>query len=154
MNIDIEKLTNFIEEAHRNTYANKKAKKAKSSKLNSKDYVFKKGPFKYHDTYFGDRNFMGQEIVYFNGSPIWGMNYCGYITDKDISKKEVFSFLRDSLMQKTETFLFRGPEQYTNEKYKYINSSDGDMNNFYGTETILNESGEIYRSFYNGGIIN
>ena len=37
------------------------------------------GPFAYLDSYFGGTDFIGQEVVYFEGQPTWAMNYYGYI---------------------------------------------------------------------------
>jgi len=59
MAITLADLGAFLAEAHRQTYANKKALVAPSSRLNSIDYHFEKGDFAYHDTYFGVRDFIG-----------------------------------------------------------------------------------------------
>ena len=57
-------IENFLIEAKKQTYANENAPKIDSSRLNSKDYEYKKGNMIYHDTYFGGTNFIGEEVVY------------------------------------------------------------------------------------------
>ena len=64
----------FLEQANKSTYANKDAPKASSSRLKSEDYHFEKDGLIYHDTYFGSRDFMGEEVVYKNTEPVWGLN--------------------------------------------------------------------------------
>ena len=54
----------FLIEAKKQTYANENAPKIDSSRLNSKDYEYKKDNIIYHDTYFGGTNFIGEEVVY------------------------------------------------------------------------------------------
>lgn len=49
----------------------------KASRRSSTDYEYENNDMVYHDTYFGSDNFMGEEIVYKGGEPIWGMNYYG-----------------------------------------------------------------------------
>ena len=77
--IDLKQLADFLNEANKSTYANKDAPKASSSRLGSEDYHFEKDGLIYHDTYFGGRDFIGEEVVYKNNEPVWGLNYYGYI---------------------------------------------------------------------------
>lgn len=63
MSIALGEMEAFLVEAHRQTYANKSALVAPSSRLNSIDYHFEKGDLAYHDTYFGVRDFIGEEII-------------------------------------------------------------------------------------------
>lgn len=46
------------------TYANSSAERILNTRLNSKDYEYKKGNMIYHDTYFGGTRFIGEEVVY------------------------------------------------------------------------------------------
>lgn len=62
MNTDA--LAKFLDEANKATYANKDAPEVIASCLKSEDYYFEKDDLIYHDTYFGARDFIGEEIVY------------------------------------------------------------------------------------------
>jgi hypothetical protein len=64
-------LAHFLDEANKSTYAKKDAAKVKPLRPNSEDYHFEKDDLIYHDTYFGGRNFIGEEIVYQNQTPVW-----------------------------------------------------------------------------------
>ena len=60
-------ILDFLIEAKKNTYANDKALRTKSLRQGSSDYHFegKIGNIKaiYHDTYFGSKKFIGEEVV-------------------------------------------------------------------------------------------
>ena len=82
--IDIEK---FLIEAKKQTYANESVEKIESTRLNSKDYEYKKGNMIYHDTYFGGTRFMGEEVVYVDNQPYWAMNYYGVTLDEILGEE-------------------------------------------------------------------
>jgi len=81
-----DELSKFLNESNKSTYANAGAPKTKSLRLGSEDYNYKKGDLTYHDTYFGARDFIGEEIVYKKEKPIWGANYFGFILDETTNK--------------------------------------------------------------------
>ena len=146
--MNIEELKQFLEEAKRETYANEKAEKVFSSRLASEDYEFQKGDFLYHDTYFGKYDFIGEEIVYFKKVPVWGMNYCGYILNKDIDKEELYKFLREALMKG----FIRGPKLFKKDNWKY-ESMEGGLERFNGIETIFFNDVLVYEANYHGAFI-
>ena len=41
--------------------------------------VYEEGNLRYEDEYFGEDRFQGQEIVYQDNKPVWGMVYYGGI---------------------------------------------------------------------------
>ncbi len=47
-------------------------------RLGSKDLQFAEGDWAYHDSYLGESDFIGQEIVYYRRVSVWGMNYFGH----------------------------------------------------------------------------
>jgi hypothetical protein len=52
----------------------------------SHDLEFHNGDFAYLDTYYGGTDFIGEEAVYFEGQPVWAMNYLENNMDFDISQ--------------------------------------------------------------------
>lgn len=153
-NMDISKLTNFLNEANKSTYANADAPKVESSRLRSEDYHFEKDGLVYHDTYFGSRDFMGEEIVYENEKPVWGANYFGFVLDENISEKDVYDFLRQALMQEYDDIIpVRGPKNYSNGNKMYKFTIDGSLENFSGVEEIFFDGKLIYRCYVHGGLI-
>lgn len=152
---DVEReLLKFLEVANSQTYANKSAPKTKSSKLHSQDYYFERGDFKYHDTYFGSRNFIGSEVVYFKEKVIWGLNYYGHILKSDIDENELYDFLREALLKEANNILpLRGPSNYKKNDKSYMFTVEGDMNNFKGEEIIMIDDEIVYRCYIHGGYI-
>lgn len=154
MQTTFEQLKNFLVSANRNGYANKEAIKAKPLRPKSEDYHFESGDLSCHDTYFGSRDFIGEEIIYEKGEPVWGVNYCGSILKDATSEKDVYSFLREALLQEdTGSIPVRGPREYSSGNYTYKNSSEGELDRFFGTEEIYFSSDLVYRGFYHGGLI-
>lgn len=152
--INIENLTHFLHKANKNTFANAAAKKTASTRPSSQDYHFEDGDFVYHDTYFGSRDFIGEEIVYQNQKPIWGMNYCGTILKEDITDKELGAFLEKSIMQEYDDIIpVRGPREFSDGGWTYRLSVDGDLARFFGQEEILYEGKVVYKLSLHGGLL-
>jgi len=150
----IDAFTHFLHKANKNTFANANAKKASPTRLNSQDYHFEEGNLIYHDAYFGSRDFIGEEIVYEDQSPFWGMNYFGYITAEDVTDKELGAFLEKSIMQKYDDIIpVRGPREFSENNWTYRLSVDGDLSRFSGQEEILRDGKVVYTLSLRGGCL-
>ncbi len=68
-----ETLEQFIVRAKQSTYVGGSSKLL-PYRLGSKDLQFKEGIWAYHDSYFGEDDFIGREIVYYQMKSVWGMN--------------------------------------------------------------------------------
>lgn len=154
MKIKVDELAQFLAKANESTYANKHALKAESLRPGSYDYHFESGDLAYHDTYFGSRDFIGEEIIYKAGEPVWGANYFGFMLDESQSEKTVYDFLRDALMEECGGILpVRGPHLYEKGSMSYTNTVEGDIAYFRGTEEIFIDAKAVYRCWYHGGAI-
>jgi len=152
--MNLQTLTKFLNEANKATYANKNAPKVVPSRLKSEDYHFEKDGLIYHDTYFGGRDFIGEEIIYENEKPVWGANYFGFVLDEKVSEKDVYDFLRQALMQEYEDVIpVRGPSKFSADDEEYHFSADGDLANFSGKEEISFGGKVVYRCLIHGGMI-
>jgi hypothetical protein len=152
--MDLKGLRDFLNEANKETYANRDAQKAESSRLKSEDYHFEKDNLIYHDTYFGGRDFIGSEVVYKDGMPIWGMNYYGYVLEPSVNEKEVYDFLRQALMQEYSDIIpVRGPKSHAKEEWRYKNMPEGGLDRFAGKEEIYRDDELLYHADYHGGFI-
>ena len=150
----METLASFLNKANKNTFANPNAKKVASTRLNSHDYHFEDGNWTYHDTYFGSRDFIGEEIVYQDQRPMWGMNYFGFILADDVTDKELGAFLEKSIMQEYDDIIpVRGPREFSENDWTYRLSVDGDISRFSGQEEILRDEKVVYRLFLRGGYL-
>ena len=154
MEISYEELTNFLNAANKATYANKEAPKSTSLRPSSEDYHFEQDDLIYHDTYFGARDFIGEEVVYKSNKPIWGMNYYGHVLNPEVSTKDAYTILRPALMQEYDDILpVRGPKEYVLENSRYTNKVEGTLDRFSGEENIYLDGKLIYRCWYHGGSI-
>ena len=146
-------LAEFLEEANRHTYA-AGAQHTTSTRLGSNNFEYKRGELLYHDTYFGPRDFLGNEIVYKNEKPVWGLNYHGFILDDSYTNDEVYTFLKKALMQKPDdTLPVRGPLEYADGVWTYGNKVEGELGRLQGEETIAHKGKIVYRCLYHGGWI-
>lgn len=149
-------IRDFLIEAKKSTYANGTAEKIESSRLDSKDYEYKKDNMLYHDTYFGGTNFIGEEVVYIDNKIYWAMNYYGVTLDENLGEEAMDNALRPALMQVgvSENIIpVRGPREYKNGDFKYTFEVSGDLTNFSGIETIYKNDKKIYELKCNGGLI-
>lgn len=150
-------LYDFLIEAKKQTYANENIKKVASSRLGSHDYNYQKDNMTYHDTYFGGKIFMGEEVVYLEGdTPIWGMNYYGVTIDETLSEEAMDKALRPALMkvgEDKEVIPVRGPRKYINEDFEYNFIVEGNLDYFQGEETIYKNNVKVYELKCHGGKI-
>lgn len=147
-------LIRFLHKANKNTFANPNAKKVASMRPQSQDYHFEDGDFIYHDTYFGSRDFIGEEIIYQNQKPLWGMNYFGFILDDDVTDKELGAFLEKSIMQEYDDIIpVRGPREFSENNWTYKFSVDGNLARFSGQEEISRDGRVVYKLFVRGGLL-
>jgi len=151
--MDFEKLKKFLVKAKINTYATDGEDNEETLLDGTKELEFKEGDFLYRDRYFGSNPFIGEEVVFYNGKVIWGMNYCGGVI-LDVSSEEIYVFLKKALRQVDETIPFRGPNHFEDGKLKYINTVNGDIKKFDGIEEIFLNGKGIYKLIYHGGIVN
>lgn len=113
------------------------------------------GLWRYHDNFFGGEPYGGREVVFREGKALWMMVYYGAVTDKDLDKNEVYTFLRQALSQADPELPVRGPkvlsETIDDKEWLYENSWEGDLTGFLGRESIKLNGQEIYYANYSGG---
>jgi len=147
MNLD--NLKDFLAEARRNTYAANNTPTDNPRLLESIQLEFQRGDYFYRDIYFlGSKNFIGQEIVYQESKPVWGMNYIG----NTIGKLETI-FLKEALFKLSENCRFGGACEYERRELKYQDQGQGNLEGFLGEEKIYLEAKNIYKLNYQGGLI-
>jgi len=131
--INLEGLKEFISEARANTYASNATFNDNPRLLGSLQLEFQKGDYFYRDIYFSEKKkFIGQEIVYKNNKPVWGMNYIGSYIDKNAEK-----FLKDSLLRLSKKCRFGESCEFEKREFKYQDTGQGSMEEFSGQEYIF-----------------
>ncbi|MCR1951024.1 DUF5680 domain-containing protein [Clostridium sp. DSM 100503] len=146
---DLSKFKDFIVEAKKNTYASG-AKKEKSSRPNSKDYAYKKYNYYYLDSHVGDKEFIGEELVWLSEKVCWGMNYKGQVLVNE-TPSGFNKFLKKALKNVSEDSPFRGPKYFEDEDFIYECKWDGDLSLFNGVESISHKGNEVFRLYFHGG---
>lgn len=151
--ISLDKLDQFIVQAKAATYVGD-GRKTKSSRKNSHDWAFQDGNFSYLDSYFGGTDFIGQEVVYENGEPVWAMNYYGRILQPDkITAAEAGQIIKQSLSKLYEEGRFLGGFTHTVGAFSYTDTNQGDLQSFTGKEWITRDGVTVYELVYHGGMI-
>lgn len=141
-------IIDFLIKAKRATYAGKGAE-TQSSRSGSHDLEYHEGEYMYYDTYLGGERFAGEEALWINDLPYWGMNYIGRVTGDEFSG----DFLKAALLNVPAEMPFRGPEKYTDGQYTYECCVEGDFEWFQGRETISFGEKEIYECCFHGGVL-
>lgn len=106
--LSLEKLKAFIVHAKAVTYVGG-GSTSLSYRPSSHDLQFHEGVFSYLDSYFGGADFLGQEVVYYEGKPVWVMNYYGRIIEPSlITSEEAGQIIRESLSRMYQEGRFLG----------------------------------------------
>lgn len=149
----IEELTNFIVRAKAASYVGS-GKASASCRPGSHDLEFRDGEFYYLDSYFGGADFIGEEVVYFKGKPVWAMNYYGRILAPGrITGEETGQMIKTSLSVLYKENRFLGGFEYTTGRDRYIDTNEGDVASFAGREWIERDGTRVYELVYHGGLI-
>ena len=149
--LDVNKFKEFLIEAKKNTYAGEGETTASSRPL-SKDLPYHKGLYFYLDSYFGDVNFIGEEVVWIDNKVVWGMNYYGEMLVENIPA-DFSKCLKGALAAAPYHAPYRGPESFSYCDLEYRCEWNGDIGSFYGEEFISSNGKIIYKLKFHGGFI-
>lgn len=144
----IDELIKFRLEANNNTYA-AYMNETDSTRFDSHDFEYSKGPYTYHDTYVGGEQFAGEETIYFEGKAKYAMNYIGRVLGQQFSG----DFLKEALRMADDNMPYRGPEYFQSGEYVYKCNVVGDFGWFQGNEEIFCNNEKVYECYFHGGMI-
>ena len=117
----------------------------------SKEYLFELEDYVFRDRFFGGNPFVGEEVVYWKGDPIWSMNYYGKATSR--TPDEVFKFLTKVLGAVEKKKPYRGPERFSEGLMEYRFMSRGNVYSFWGEEEVMHNSIKVHWLRFPGGEI-
>lgn len=146
--ISKKEIIKFLCKAKKETYAGSN-NKSESSRPNSSDLKYSEKDLLYIDTYLGSEKFIGEEGIWIENIPYWGMNYFGKVTDRGFSG----SFLKEALVNVEEDLPYRGPTIYKKGDYVYHCMIEGDFTSFTGKEEIYLKNKKIYECIFHGGTL-
>jgi Domain of unknown function (DUF5680) len=151
--MDIDQLNAFIVRAKAETYVGN-GEHVSACRPGSHDLRYEEEKWRYHDSYFGGSDFIGEEVVYYEGKPIWAMNYYGRILRPDlISAAQAGQTIKASLSHLYREGRFLGGFEHTEQDLTYVDVSDGTVECFHGREFIRREQVTAYELVYHGGLI-
>jgi Domain of unknown function (DUF5680) len=158
MQTSLPRLSEFLVEAKRKTYAGLDDDATIAAPLlpGSKQLQHRDGDLSYRDIYFGMRFFVGQETVQAGTGAIWSMSYSGGVVPAVMDRGEflaIYAFLRQALLAIRDDRPFRGPLQFEEDSFRYVNVSSGDVAEFHGEEQILRGGLKVYGLRYGGGLL-
>jgi hypothetical protein len=149
----IRDLLNFILRAKQATYVGG-GRQLLPYRLGSHDLQFFEDDWAYHDSYFGESDFIGEELVYFQGKVVWGMNYFGRIIHPErITSTEAGVIIKQSLSKMYQSGRFLGGFKHSIDEFNYTDTNEGDPMNFTGQESIDLNGEIVYVLVYHGGLI-
>ena len=144
----------FLIKAKTNGYASGESSVKIKEYDSSKTITFSEGKYKYHDNYFGGEPYGGREVVFIQGKPFWMMVYYGRVFEnKNISVKEIYSFLQKALKTIPAEAPYRGDRIYEEYNFFYMNLWAGTIENFSGKETLSHKGLQVYEASYLGGLV-
>lgn len=154
--INLKELAKFLVKAKKQTYAGE-GKEITPQRPSFKELEYSEDNYDYRDSYTGFFSAPGQEIVRLDKIPIWSMSYSGgmkpeYHNDIEFAEK-VFTFLKKALFRVKEDIPFRGPKNFKEGDFEYINIVEGNITNFKGHEKIMFKGKEVFSQDYIGGLI-
>jgi hypothetical protein len=152
-----ETFTAFLVTAKHQTYATQGDDATVTPLLpGSHQLEYRDGPLLYRDIYFGGAYFVGQETVYYDSSPLWAMGYAGGLTStaaRPSEMRQVYDVLRAALRQVAAERPYRGPSTFRQGEYSYCDKSQGEVECFWGIETITHKGQHVYQLRYSGGLL-
>jgi hypothetical protein len=151
--MDNQALYDFIVRSKAATYVGS-GEPAPACRPGSHDLKFEEKDWAYLDSYFGGRDFIGEEVVYYQGKPAWAMNYYGSILRVDlITPAQAGEVIKASLSRMYSEGRFLGPFEYRHEGFIYFDTNEGSVTSLRGREFISCRGETAYELFYHGGLI-
>jgi len=146
-------LLRFLLDAHRHGYAAGRNALSVREADHSTTIAYEAGEWRFHDNFFGGEPYGGRAVVFLQGRPVWLAAFYGWVEGADAEVQPVYSFLQRALRRAPEHLPFRGPEEFSDGAFTYRNALHGDVENFWGEETIFHSGQHVYTARYAGGLV-
>jgi hypothetical protein len=151
--LSLGRLEAFIIKAKAATYAGN-GKCVQPTRPGSIDLSYEEGDLTYRDSYFGSGDFIGEEVVWHLGDPIWAMNYYGYIlVPEELSAEESGKVIKASLTALYSEGRFLSGFKHQTTLGLYIDTNEGDVSNCHGMEWTERGGRRLYELRYHGGLV-
>lgn len=148
-------LFHFIDRAGKATWAGSGEPLVKPERDGFHELLFTEGEYTYKDSFAGGLRSWGTELVRYQGKPIWNSLYGGGMTDgKETLADDTYTFLKKALGKDEYGFdSFRGPHTFSEDKWEYRYTQEGNMESFHGYEEIFFNSELVHYYRIIGGLV-
>lgn len=150
--MDIQALKQFLIDSNKAGYAGGEEKKWKKEIDGSTTIPYTKGDFSSNDNFFGGEPYGGRVVVFHKNKPVWIMVYYGWV-EEGVEFNPVYSVLKSALIRMPDDAPFRGPKEFKQGEFVYINTWEGDVEKYSGEEIIKKGEKVVYKAYYRGGLV-
>lgn len=151
--MQVRELERFIVEAKAATYAGSGAADAETEP-GAVRLAHTRGPYGYLDSYAGGSDFLGREVVTFEGRPVWALGYYGYLLrPEQIDAGRAGQVIKAALTELYREGRFLGGHATAQGDDVYVDTNTGDVTRFEGREWIERSGDRVYELVYHGGLI-
>ena len=155
--VNLKELAKFLVKAKVGTYASHNSDKIVPQRPGFDELESSQGDWEYRDSYCGFFSAPGQEVVRYNGVPVWAMAYSGGMITKhwgDVAfAKKTFGFLKEALKLVRVSAPYRGPKKLKKGDFEYTSKVKGNILSFVGHEVITFKGKKVFAQDYIGGLI-
>ena len=148
-------MKDFLVAARKKTWASGSGKQSSARAGSEGRFIFEKEGWRYEDEFFGGRRFQGEEIVYENNRPVWGMVYHGGIPGQagEVNPEEEFEFLKQALVTHSDRARFPGKVNFSEGNRTYLSDFIGSIDWFLGRELVRLKGMITHEVFFTAGKI-
>jgi hypothetical protein len=147
-----DQLLQFLIDSNKAGYAGGKEKQWIKESDGSTTIPFEKGEWSSRDNFFGGEPYGGTDVVFYQKKAVWIMVYYGWV-EPGMEVDPIYAILRNALMRMPEDAPFRGPKEYAENGYSYVNTWQGDVSRYSGEEKIFLNGKLVYKANYFGGSV-
>lgn len=150
--IDLRELERFIIAARERT-ALGQGRRVPPERPGAVEIVYREGGLSYRDSYFGQSQILGQEVVRRAGLPVWVMNYRIVVRDLGKSGEELAAFLQRAQQARYRDRHLLGEYVFQERDLRYVDRSEGSLDLFQGETLVLRRERELFCMHYCGGLV-
>lgn len=145
-------LLQFLIDSNKAGYAGGNDKQWVKELDGSTTIPFEKGDWRSCDNFFGGEPYGGMDVVFYQKKAVWMMMYYGWV-EPDEDANLIYGILRNALMRMPEDAPFRGPKEYKENDFSYVNVWQGNVSRYSGDEKIFRNGKLAYQASYAGGSV-
>lgn len=150
--MDLSELERFIIAARERT-ALGQGRRVPPERDGAAEIVYREGGLSYRDSYFGQSQLLGQEVVRRAGLPVWVMSYRIVIHDLARGNEELAAFWQRAQQARYRDRHLLGLYNFQERDLRYEDRSEGSLDIFQGETLVLRREERLLCMHYCGGLV-